>query len=723
MTSSIKPQLIVSLFLLAILFILSLTSKINDPFFSIGIILSFVIFIKLKSAVLRLTCIDTLIVILLLYEIILQFISVNFITNFIHLKISVICTLYYLVLRLCFNKKVEFEYLLFSYGLIIGVAALLGCVAFFYFEDLIYNIAQFDSLYPFRYLYKPLGQSINIWSSYLLGFAGLILFSILYCRKLLRLRIILIFCLIPVTYGIITSFSRGIYVAFIFLLISLFLLLVFSKTKLITKLCLSCCVAICLLLIIRPFVSEVFQTLNFTETISQQKSIEGRVLSSKASFKKINENLFFGAGSGTFSQIINTKRYESDKTSFTTFAPHIISQLLIEKGIIGFSLWLLFLIVIFVYLLKRIHLNLIFPLFLIISVTILIRELSFPVLLNSMSLKLVMFTLLAAVQNIDAKNTFIINKDITKWISIIPFIICLGILSISLSLSNSNKLNDKAVKLAEGGNIDSALKILKDCDDFMPTFINKGYMYWKQYYEMNDTVNLNIAIKYFRCVTNYYRSPLLDHNIAYMIYERGNTIVAINRLKTLVEEFPENALYNLSLSRILYLNKNNNKWTDYLIKAVKYNPSVLNSCYWKEIDNADPYVKDILIESLINSAEREQNPIIISNIGKSLYLLDRKSEAEKFISKALEMMPNLPKAWLNLALVEFDKNNKLNYELYATRYLVLSGQSQLKSLQDDKQKMLMQYKDELKIQDFGVQNYISKYIGWYMSNLFVFTPY
>lgn len=139
-----------------------------------------------------------------------------------------------------------------------------------------------------------------------------------------------------------------------------------------------------------------------TESESQKRSLAGRINSFSILLPTVAENPLMGVGTSNYSLATNTYNHEDDNNSYTNFAPNILSQILIEKGISGTVLW------ISVYLLMLWRLltdrkcgkgrNLRIFCFLFISV-ILVREMTFPVLLTDLRMLMILSIFLAVFTN------------------------------------------------------------------------------------------------------------------------------------------------------------------------------------------------------------------------------------------------------------------------------------------------------------------------------------
>ena len=74
-------------------------------------------------------------------------------------------------------------------------------------------------------------------------------------------------------------------------------------------------------------------------TYSQRQSTEGR-LNALSATKDIVTNFWFGQGNESYPLAVDKKVNQDSTKSYTSMAPNIVVQILIEKGIVGILLYL-----------------------------------------------------------------------------------------------------------------------------------------------------------------------------------------------------------------------------------------------------------------------------------------------------------------------------------------------------------------------------------------------
>lgn len=206
----------------------------------------------------------------------------------------------------------------------IGIALVLAVCSFFIFRSSVLN-AGFEDTYHFRFLFRPLGYITNIWAEVLLMLSGWICLMRRWSIPLQFLCLTAILC----------SFSRGAYLALgVYLL---FALLCFPKAE---KLRLLLPAGMAVLLTVFFFPKELHTTLQMNRTVSQQRSTQSRMSSAEAAWCAFRERPLLGYGNGNYTYAVDPLIGQDSTKPFTSIAPSLPVQFLVEKGIIGTLLYL-----------------------------------------------------------------------------------------------------------------------------------------------------------------------------------------------------------------------------------------------------------------------------------------------------------------------------------------------------------------------------------------------
>lgn len=564
-------------FFIIFLFILTLFPTINNPYFIIGWGLALSVFIKIKNTSIKFCTIDVLICSLWLYCFISILITSNRIIEISSASSVTISFLYYLIIRLYYKSAQSIVILLKMISIVVSIFSIIGCVAFFIFEKSIHSL-EFDNIYHFRSLLTPLGMPSNSWNNILLGFLGILLFSIVYKIRHKQKVTIPIISLIPVILGLITSFSRGIYISLVFILFILFnwtftTKLIKQKQKIITLIS-----TIFIFMVIGfCYKTEVLQTLKFNDTISQQRSTKNRIETTKSSFTEAKNNLLFGTGYNSWLSTMNDSRYESDNIPITSIAPNIISQILIEKGLFGLLICITVILIIVIIYLGRARDDLIYTTIIVVMLFIFLREMTYSTLLSSLSLQLILLTMIGIGENAYIKNQISCKISCKKKAILLsfPLFVCL-IITITLVLNDKDKTyNKEAITLIDNKQFRKAIETIDKTSTKASYLINRSSIYWETYWQTKKNYYLDLAYDNLqKAIDKYPKFPQLKHSLSYIEFTRGNIPSAINMLRELTIKYPDNALYNYSLFNLYYKSEQNKieSVMPNIIQAIKLSP-------------------------------------------------------------------------------------------------------------------------------------------------------
>ena len=208
--------------------------------------------------------------------------------------------LFYFILRSGYLSTADTDRLVLLVSLFAGITSLLAIVSFLYFSGSLAVVGLTD-VYDFRFLYHPVGTSANTWGAYSLVYVGIIALTI-YRYKEKRTGVIwLSIMLLPVIFSLIVTFSSGVYISYGLLLLVRTSSVCRSRslTRNRKMLVLACCGVIHAGLIF-PVRHEVLRTLEMTTTVSQQKSIEGRLTATQVAFDIFKRYPLTGVGPGNY---------------------------------------------------------------------------------------------------------------------------------------------------------------------------------------------------------------------------------------------------------------------------------------------------------------------------------------------------------------------------------------------------------------------------------------
>lgn len=210
----------------------------------------------------------------------------------------------------------------------------------FFFDRHIHEVG-FASLYDFRYLYRPLGVPSNEWNALQWLWGGIVTLAYLQATDI-RIKRLCLLSWLMVWATILLSFSRGGYIAvslccilfFIYWCIKYKFELSEYKKLLLSKWFIVACFAALTIVIGWQYRAEVRQTFRMNETVSQQRSVAGR-LEALSFAKEVVKHHSWGVGKGNY--VIAYDFYKHGETrsdGFTSYAGNIVAKTMVEGGYI-----------------------------------------------------------------------------------------------------------------------------------------------------------------------------------------------------------------------------------------------------------------------------------------------------------------------------------------------------------------------------------------------------
>lgn len=609
-----------------------------------------------------------------IWEAILQLNSISPAASLPPLANTTAAVLCYFVLRLSFGDRDRIRALLSADSLLFGLLAAIGAVAFLLFRQRMTD-GGFSDLYDFRALYMPLGNLPNVWANLLLGFLGTIILGLSYTRRA-KGAVLLALCLIPVSYGLVVTFSRGIYLSLGFLLVALTIYALFARgTAWRTKILAAALVIAGGALLILPYGTEVSRTLRMNETASQQRSTEGRITAAETALQLIREHPLAGTGSNTYSLAANPSLYENDPESYTANASSLAIQIATEKGAVGTLLWALLLgSLIWNAVRERKHTTT--PLLILILIaTLLIRELTFPVLLGNGALLLILFTWAAILQNSCRPrplfHTGAAPVRILRWV---PLTLWALLLIASLAERRQIRIFDQAGIAMQDGDPALAWEIIADSPDNAAGLAGKSAVLLGLYQTSGDTALLARAADFLvRAHKLNPRDILLQHNLAVVLAQKGDRPEALRILNGLTEQYPDNPLYRSSLFRLSASGGDTLAALPHLLRAVASSPGLLDTPLCAGVLSGDSSVaagfRQMLAKTLLRKPE---DPIVLARQARIHLFLGDTATACTYWKEAVATLPNLSRPWAYLGMAAYDSGDTENGRRYLRASLAIS---------------------------------------------------
>jgi tetratricopeptide (TPR) repeat protein len=644
------------------------------------------------------------------YEFINFFFSINKIAGYEYLVKSVIVFCYYLIIRLTVNTDIALKrFLRLSVGIIFFLSAI-TIFSFLLFKETFIN-ADFD-LYDVKSFYHPMGMLNNVWSTIMINLLGFPILCIYYFRTKKYVRMFASITVIQVIFCIIISFSRGAYLSLIAfsLLMAYYFFSRFSKKL---KYCLyAFFLAFIIILWVSPYQNDIFKTLSINETVSQKRSTESRIEMGITSLDILKKNPFTGVGSGNFSQAANNYIFEDDNNNFTSFCGNSIFQLISEKGLCGTFLYLALCIWVLYLLTGKKVIRKEFYILLCVLIAFLVRETTFSTFFESTGLQMTVVTYIAISQNLYLNKAPSYKPPDFKYTFLLPGLIWL-LLSIFNHLHVMNEKNNSLfLQKINSLEMDDAKTYIERTNELTPYLINRSLLYW-ELFKIKDDKNYLFASKQYllKAIKKNNQDQLLLYNLSLIFVAENKPDSALLILKKLTEEHPNNSLYQLGLSKQLYSMGKSEIASTSLKKAILMNPNILNTTFFQTLSSVDSvFCAKISAYFEQENLPDDKNPIQLAKAGKISFFTGDTIAAERYLRKALSILPNLPEPWFLLGYIEKSKGNKSRDYFQKAIVLDKFDSIYLKTYNSDTIQKIPLY-DETKISE----RYIPKFHRWYKS--------
>lgn len=602
---------------LAAFSLLTMFLKADDPYFLFGLVFAIVLAFGLMRRQLSFSLLDGCVLAVYAYECFSLSISVAPLLGVELLCGSTLVVFYYFCLRLFVRTEAEWRRLLLVYCTLVGVVSLVALASFHWFAEAIRS-AEFDSLYEFRHLYRPLGLPDNDWAGVQLLFLGLSIWC-MYTNRHSHLALYLSGGLYALVFLLLlVSFSRGIYASLLFWMIGLF---AWFWLKRLRRWAVGLLVLSFLIIgAIACIFGREMATVQMNDTVSQQRSTLGRLASWHVAADAVREHPWTGSGIGTYTRQIAPFYAEDTTMGYTSYASNIMAKLAVEQGLIGILIYTVLAITVLAccFWHGRVEYG-------IIGITLLVfvfREQTFSIFFNSLP---------------------------TRWL------ICTGLAFLVAKEGNSAPGRQKR-----------GLRLVVAA---LPLFVWASVEAFLVYEASSGRERTLSEIRRRNSKDN------MQHvEQAELLSRSGNKAEAIALLDSLARLYPRNADYHWALHQEYETLGNTDYAVFHLLRVVELEPRVLDT-EWAFDLHSDSLLCSSLCEQLLNRIRKrtEEDPMQAARDGKILLSLGQTEEARKKIVSALRRLPNLSMAWYNLGMAEEQCGHDSLAMLYKRRALTLES--------------------------------------------------
>lgn len=680
--------------------------RADDPYeLKIAFLLLPMLFIRQISV--SVSWIDVAVLLLFLYDLMGCLTGLNPLRTAHSLENSILCLLGYIATRCISENRKNLQVLLKGLCFLISIAVLLTVLSFFVFQHSVKS-AGFEELHSFRFLFSPLGYSTNSWSTVLIVILGIILITCHSCFFSKALYRLLCLFFTTTVFALLLSFSRGAYVTLIIYLVLLLVCLKFHKYKL--------RILVCVLLaggvVCYLFPQETYTTILMNTTASQQQSNKGRIQASQVALNVFSERMLCGVGNGNYTLAVDKQLNQDSTMGYTSYAPNILIQWSIEKGIIGILLYLFLAFCVGREFWKQrkddrtmIAGCTLFAVF--------VKEMSLATISSTPVCTFLCALLLAMVQHPNSTASKLCRSRNLKLRYVLSMTACVSYLIFFIFIlqhSLSEKYRKESSFAYQKGNYCEAIRLIEKTKEQTPYLICRAVTYMECFEHIPDSSYLEKASGFLADARMRMPEDIYIEYLRTKLWKmKGEESKAYENLNELATAYPKNALYHKELSNLLYDRNKKEEALPQLEKAIRLYPSILNMKDIKHLEHTDSTFYKALKEALLKN-DSGTTPADYARYGYILYYWGDRIKAERYLTKAVSSLPNLSTPWYLLGEIKRMQRKEVEAELCMKKFhLLTKGAFQFSSPAANMNKMKDAENDDL------IQAYVLKFQDWYLS--------
>lgn len=537
-------------------------------------------------------------------------------------------TIYLLLRKLSINLRIKTILQTGSY-LPISIALLLAIGSFFIFRNSVLE-AGFTDTYHFRFLFRPLGYITNVWAEILLILLGWVCLIRRYNT----------FFIFTIVFAILLSFSRGAYIALAVYIV----IWIIAAIPLRKKIMFLTASLFATGIILFCFPQEMKTTLKMNITASQQRSTEWRIETTCSALEIWKEHPLLGWGNGNYTYAIDPVQNQDSTQSFTSFAPNIFTELLIEKGIIGFLLYLLLAAGICQTVWKRRKEQEAW-IVLCTLLAVLTKETSQATLFSTGFAEMMCFILLAFLQPIPKDYIQKEKSSCAFLVSLLALLTYTIGTTLKIVSAQNEEWSKKCFEALANDKLEKAEYYIEQTSHQVPYLIERGIFYTDCYCKTKEYHFAEKAEHFLRQAKEQMPQDIqIAFLQAYLWLQSGNLSKAYNTLKTLTETYPKNSLYLWTFGKILRQTGCEEKSLQATAEAIRYTPRLLTmQCLQNERDTV--YANKLTQRLISMNVNKDFTPADYARYGYIMHKLGKTEQAIPALRKAITELPNLVTPW------------------------------------------------------------------------------
>ena len=657
---------------------------------------------------------DLAVCLVTLYELILPFTSINPSSGYTYAMMGCYLWAFYFICRLCITTKKQLRQILLILSAAIFFIVLVGIVCFFQFRQRVF-LASFNSLYEFRSLLAPWGNTINLWSTFLIVFMGVIIQTFLFYHHSAKVQSFLALAFGCIIWNGLSSFSRTQYVllalTLLVMAVSVCALKKLRTTKVLLGVFIVTIAGFCLI----NGSQDVLRTLSMHTTLSQQRSVEARYQTYAIVERSMANNLTYGVGNGNYTLAVNNDIYENDNIVYTNFASSGYLQLLVEKGLVGFIIWIVLFFTILVSLIKSRSA----PAFwaIVTICLLLLKELTFAVFTDFPNLQCWFLLPIIGILNLHegGRPLVVVSGNTLTYAYATPLLLFLGFyIFFILDIVELQKCDSRIAAIESGKATPEAYLNLQL--NTTPYLINRACIQWERYLvskDVQDCQDIMVCLQQAIALNPLDNMPRFNLSVLYLNNDELDK--ASDILQSLVNQCPNNSLFRIGLAQLFCRQGELKKSAQQYSQALVLNPRLVDDSGWRQMQIAAPgFYRQICNDLRKSLPLATTDPIQMAKNGKILWILGDTVQSRRCLEQAVELLPYLGRTWYNLGVVADALKDQDDAEAYFTKAsLFIFPDSLMQKYLPDKPSVSLRYNDLGESLQMLSKSYFLKFTTWY----------
>lgn len=676
--------------------------RMNDPWLLLP--LSLCIAVSVLRLHFRFSAVDIAVLAVCLYDVAAW--MLNLVAGMYTARISLTGLCVYLLLReaSCRTEGIPL-FLKLATG-ITSVALAITLASFAIWTEAVHG-AGFADVYPFRFLFRPFGYITNAWASVWLPVLGMLTVGM---YRITRWRKVFGVCWVLASITMLLSFSRGAFVAWAVYVAVLCVCMATWRHRL--ALLTVCAGIVGTVWMLYPAETETTCAMNRTE--SQRQSTESRFHATEQAMTVIREHLWTGVGNGNYTLAMDRVLNEDSTRPYTSYAPNVAVQVLVEKGMTGMMLYISLCVAILIYWVKhRKKRTVTAATACLLAVGV--KEMTMSIMLADGAVW--MLTLISlAVMQAELGNETVRTARPATWMRYVPAAVggCCWVVFMVLEahLHTDSEVVEQAAKAWEKGNYREAVQVLEQTSGRFPCQINRA---------------IAAAFAPDSILPSEYRAKIrrqleqdADGTDVYADFLRGKLYrldgrhaEAMQIQQKLEAEFPRNAAFAYEGAVLLYETGQKDEAAKQLRQAVWLRPDWLRIEKTQTWLATDPDLRCAVEQGItVRLAEKEGTAHAYARYGVLAYYLNRKEEAAEVLERVVNAQPGYAVPWLLLGKIYLEQGKTEQADNCFRKYNL-----RVKGAFNDNDRIMENEKRNFNERQLMLVEYAAKFQNWYQCKL------